>query len=176
MVKLSILIWLVSSVFILHDFEEIIVIEKWLRKNEKDLLNVIPERFHSYFYKVFPRNTAGFAVAVLLEYIEIMALTLIAASGTGNAWNFLGVLAVVSILFLHCFTHIGQAILLKRYTPGVLTAIILLIPFSLYFYHYFLSKQIINWIMIWISLPIGVILVAILNQLGLILGKRLENE
>jgi hypothetical protein len=170
------LIWLVPSVFILHDFEEIIVMENWLKKNEKDLLTKIPSRFHGYFHKVFPTSTAGFSVAVLVEYVGILVATIIAVTGKEPHWRLIGTLAVVTILFLHCFTHIAQAVYLKRYTPGVFTAIVVLVPFSLYFYNYFLSKQLITWNMIWVSIPLGMILVAILNQFGLFCGKRLVEK
>jgi len=168
------LIWLVSSVFIIHDFEEIIVIERWLQKNEKELLTKIPKTFHSYFQKIFPKHTAGFALAVLVEYIVILLFTIIAIFVKQNYWSVIGILSIVTLLFLHCFTHISQSIILKRYTPGVFTAIVLLIPFSLYFYYVDLTHQMINWRMIWISLPIGVVIFVLFNQLGFFLGKKLE--
>jgi hypothetical protein len=173
---MNFLIWLVPSVFIIHDFEEIIMVENWLKNNEKDVLMIIPARFHDYFAKVFPKNTAGFSVAVLVEYIGILAATIVAVTGNGNPMKLIGTLAVVTILFLHCFTHIVQSVILKRYTPGVITAIVLLVPFSVYFYHYFLSKQFITWNMIWLSIPLGIILVVVLNQSGLLLGKRLVKQ
>ena len=168
------LIWLVSCVFIIHDFEEIVVMERWLQKNEKDVLTKLPLKFHSYFQKLFPKHTAGFALAVLVEYIVIMICTFIAIFEKQHEWAVIGVLSIVSILFLHCFTNIGQSIMLKSYTPGVFTAIILLIPFSLYFYHYVLTHQMIDWRMIWFSVPIGIIILVTFNQLGLFLGKKLE--
>jgi len=167
------LIWLVSCVFIIHDFEEIIVMERWLQKNEKDLLTKIPLKFHSYFQKFFPKNTAGFALGVLVEYVVIMICTFNAIFDRQHEWAVIGVLSIVSILFLHCFTHIGQSIMLKRYTPGVFTASILLIPFSLYFYYFGLTYQIIDWRMISLSVPIGIMIFILFNQIGLFLGKKL---
>ncbi|MFD2617844.1 HXXEE domain-containing protein [Terrilactibacillus laevilacticus] len=172
----SSLIWLVLSVFIIHDFEEIIVVEKWLNKNEKRILSVLPKRFHGYFNRVFPRHTAGFSVAVLVEYIGILFMVFLALWGQEYEWSIVGILSVVSILFLHSFTHLAQAIVLKGYTPGVLTAIILLIPFCIYFFSYVLQMGLINWMMILISVPVGVVLTLFLNQLGLFLGKQLEKD
>ncbi|MBS4211795.1 HXXEE domain-containing protein [Neobacillus rhizophilus] len=171
---LTILIWAVASVFIIHDFEEIIVMEGWLKRNEKDILKVLPKRFHNYFIRVFPRHTAGFALAVLVEYIGILLTIILAMGGAAKHWTLIGILSVVSILFIHSFTHICQAIILRRYTPGVATAVILLIPFCLYFYQFALVIEAIDWPMIWISIPVGVILVVFFNQVGLIWGKRLE--
>jgi len=143
-------------------------------KKRKDVLTKLPLKFHSYFQKLFPKHTAGFALAVLVEYIVIMICTFIAIFEKQHEWAVIGVLSIVSILFLHCFTNIGQSIMLKSYTPGVFTAIILLIPFSLYFYHYVLTHQMIDWRMIWFSVPIGIIILVTFNQLGLFLGKKLE--
>lgn len=170
----SSLIWLVLSVFIIHDFEEIIVMERWISKNEGKLLNVLPQRFHGYFQRTFPRKTAGFAIAVLLEYFGILFTVFIALFGKQYEWSVVGILGIVSILFLHSFTHLTQSMILKIYTPGVLTAIVLLIPFCIYFYSYVLSKDITNWVMIWYSIPVGVLLALFFNQIGLLLGKKLE--
>lgn len=172
--KFHLLVWLVSSVFIIHDFEEIIVLEKWLIKNENELLMTIPMKFHNYFNKLFPKKTSSFACAVLVEYIGLLGCIFLSLFANYHEWSTIGILAVVSILFLHSFTHIGQMVLLKRYTPGVLTAIFVVIPFSVYFYEFVLSHDIVQWKLIWLSLPTGFVLVAFLNQLGLWLGKKIE--
>ncbi|WP_462409315.1 HXXEE domain-containing protein [Neobacillus sp. Marseille-QA0830] len=173
---ITVLIWLVASVFILHDFEEIITVEGWLKKNEKDVLKVVPKRFHPYINRVFPHGTAGFSVAVLVEYIGILQVTFLASYGHGEGWTFLGILSVVTILFIHSFTHIGQCLLFKKYTPGVVTSIILVIPFSIYFFHFLLSGHFIDWKMIWWSIPIGAVLMLLFNQVGLALGKAIETK
>ncbi|WP_052352788.1 HXXEE domain-containing protein [Neobacillus dielmonensis] len=171
---ITVLIWMVASIFILHDFEEIITVEGWLSKNKEDVFQIVPKRFHQYINQVLPRSTAGFSVAVLVEYIGIVIVTFLAIFGQGEDWTLLGILSVVTILFIHSFTHIGQFLYFKRYTPGVVTSIILVIPFSIYFFYYTLSRDFIDWAMIWWSFPIGFVLMLILNQVGLALGKIIE--
>ncbi|WP_251549200.1 HXXEE domain-containing protein [Neobacillus muris] len=173
---ITVLIWMVASIFILHDFEEIITVESWFKKNEKELFHAVPKRFHSYINRIFPRHTAGFALAVLVEYIGILIVTFLAVFGLRENWTLLGILSVVTILFLHSFSHIGQCLFFKRYTPGVVTSIFLVIPFSVYFFHFTLSEEFIDWRMIWWSIPMGVILVFVFNQAGLALGKKLETK
>ncbi|MGE8207805.1 HXXEE domain-containing protein [Heyndrickxia sp. NPDC080065] len=53
-------------------------------------------------------------------------------------------LILLAIFFLHAFTHLGQAIYLKSYTPGVMTSIILILPYSFYTYYRLLSSDIIT--------------------------------
>lgn len=172
--KFHLLVWLVSSVFIIHDFEEIIVVEKWLLKNEKELLMTIPIKFHNYFNRIFPKKSSVFACAVLVEYIGLLGCIFLSIFNHYHEWSIIGILGVVSILFLHSFTHIGQMVVLKRYTPGVWTAIFVVIPFSVYFYDFVLPHDIVHWKLIGLSIPAGFVLVPCLNQFGLWLGKKIE--
>ncbi|QPA32310.1 HXXEE domain-containing protein [Thermaerobacillus caldiproteolyticus] len=51
---------------------------------------------------------------------------------------------LLAIFFAHVFTHIGQTFYLKKYTPGVITSIILVLPYSLYAYYRLLKEQVIS--------------------------------
>lgn len=42
------------------------------------------------------------------------------------------------------FTHLGQAFYLRKYTPGVITSIILVLPYSSYTYYRLLKEQVIS--------------------------------
>ena len=50
-------------------------------------------------------------------------------------------LSIVSILFVNSYFHIKGAIILKKYSPGVITSIIIYIPLTIYGYWYFLSTN-----------------------------------
>ncbi|KQL52426.1 hypothetical protein AN964_01955 [Heyndrickxia shackletonii] len=155
------LVWLFPIIFAIHDFEEIIVVEKWIAKNKQDLVHKLPKRAKNFFEKNFAMKTDQFSIVVFAEFIIISLATLfVFLNGfTGfYKWFYLGLFAV---LFLHSFTHIGQAILLRRYTPGVITSIFFLIPYGLWFYKVVLQKNMISYSDIWISIPVGVILFAL---------------
>ena len=38
------LIWLFPIMFVLHDFEEIIMVEKWLKRNSTVMYDILPKR------------------------------------------------------------------------------------------------------------------------------------
>ena len=50
-------------------------------------------------------------------------------------------LSIVSILFVNSYFHIKGVIILKRYSPGVITSIFIYIPLTVYGYWYFLSTN-----------------------------------
>ncbi|MBS4174606.1 HXXEE domain-containing protein [Bacillus sp. FJAT-49736] len=156
------LVWLFPIIFAIHDFEEIIVVEKWITKNKQNLVQKLPQRAKSFFEKNFAMKTYQFSIVVYVEFVIISFATVIVYLNGFfgiSKWLYLGLFAV---LFLHSFTHIGQAILLKRYTPGVLTSIFLLIPYGLWFYYVLLQKNLISLQDIGISIPVGVILFTLL--------------
>ena len=53
-------------------------------------------------------------------------------------------LAFLALFFIHVFAHTGHAIYLKRYTPGVITSIILVLPYCLYTYYRLLEGSLIT--------------------------------
>lgn len=160
--KLTVLlIWLFPIIFAVHDFEEIIVVEKWIATNKQDLKNKLPKRAAHFFENNFAMKTHQFSIVVYVEFIIISCATLLVyLNGFIGLykWLYLGLFAV---LFLHSFTHIGQAILLNRYTPGVLTSVLLLIPYGIWFYYVLLQKNIIDYSAILISVPVGIFIFAL---------------
>ncbi|MEN1968904.1 HXXEE domain-containing protein [Lentibacillus sp. N15] len=60
---------------------------------------------------------------------------------------------MIMIFFLHVFTHVGQSILLRSITPGVITSIVFVLPYSIILLHSLFKHQIINWNTIYTSMP-----------------------
>jgi hypothetical protein len=50
-------------------------------------------------------------------------------------------LSIASILFVNSYFHIKGVIILKKYSPGVITSIIIYVPLTIYGYWYFLSTN-----------------------------------
>ena len=65
------LIWLFPILFIIHDFEEIIMIEKWLHHNRHKLYERLPQKIADKVVKQFSMTTAQFAVAVLFIFLFV---------------------------------------------------------------------------------------------------------
>lgn len=63
------LVWLFPIIFAIHDFEEIIVVEKWIAKNKPDFVHKLPKRAKSFFEKHFAMKTDQFSIVVFVEFI-----------------------------------------------------------------------------------------------------------
>lgn len=152
------LIWLFLAAFMLHDFEEIIRIEPWYRRNYDRIICRVPlnlqQRVHS-----FSRVTSSqFALAVCIEFIVFVPFTFLAAE-RGNYLFFLGFNAV---LFFHVFMHIGQALYMKMVVPGVVTAVMITLPYSIYLFYRLLNENLVTVTDILKSLPVGLLLIPII--------------
>ncbi|EIJ82021.1 hypothetical protein PB1_03750 [Bacillus methanolicus PB1] len=132
--------WLFPILFMFHDFEEILTVEKWTKQNKEQVLAVLPQSVRKYFYSSFKMTTLQFAQDVFWVFLSITAGTILAV-----IFSFYYIFLVfLAIFFAHVFTHIGQAIYLKKYTPGVITSILLVLPYSLYAYYRLLIEQVIS--------------------------------
>ena len=112
------MIWLFPILFILHDFEEILMITAWQEKN-KQYIASRPGKFIPYNFK---GSTSSIAFGVAIEFLIISALTII--SYLSN--SFIGWFGLFTAFVIHLVLHIIMCINFKRYVPGVLTSILFL--------------------------------------------------
>jgi hypothetical protein len=164
-VSIPTLLWLFPIVFMLHDFEEIIFIEAWTRKNSVAVLDRVPARFRRIFQRVTDMTSAQFAVAVMLEFIVFIPITY-AAAEKGIYYLFLSCNA---ILLLHALTHVGQSVILGRYTPGVVTVVTIVPVYTLYLFDRMMDEGLIRFADILWSIPAGLLVVPLVlfgHQLG----------
>ncbi len=111
-------VWLLPIVFMLHDFEEILLMKPWLHKNGDVLKKRFP-RFAPMIAHQQGLSTAAFALAVAEEFIIISAVTALAYMFSSYAAWF----AVLMAFALHLIMHIGQSLMIKGYVPAVATAL-----------------------------------------------------
>ncbi|SOB89863.1 uncharacterized protein with HXXEE motif [Ureibacillus xyleni] len=152
--EIETLIWLFVIAFIFHDFEEIIMVERWMQNNSSKIYKVLPKHQADQVMKQFSMTTAQFAVAVLVMFLFVSSSTFIAIQ-FNNLYMFI---IITLVFFLHSFTHIGQAIIFRSITPGVITSIVILIPYSIILYHSLLSNNIIDWKTIFLCLPFTILI------------------
>ena len=133
-------LWLFPILFMFHDFEEILTVEKWTKQNKEQVLAVLPKSIRKYFYSSFQMTTVQFANDVFWIFLTITTATCLAV-----IFSFYYIfLMLLFIFFAHVFTHLGQAFYLRKYTPGVITSIILVLPYSSYTYYRLLKEQVIS--------------------------------
>ncbi|OAB45532.1 hypothetical protein PGLA_03185 [Paenibacillus glacialis] len=163
----STLVWLFIVAFMLHDLEEIIWVEVWIKKNRNHVIRVVPTRLKKQLEKMFNITSGQFAFAVLLEFIIFIPFTFLAAE-QGKFFIFL---SFNTLFLIHVFTHVGQSIYLKMYTPGVVSAVIITLPYSLYLFYRLISEGLVTWGEVLLSIPVGLMLLPIV-LLGHELGRR----
>ena len=122
----TILYILLILAFIVHDGEEIAVVHKWVMTHGNDLCEKLPmlRRVFNYFRKL---NTKAFAIAAFEELIVLIGISAYAYIGGPYAielWS-----AAFMVFSLHLIVHIGQAIVVRGYVPGLVTSVLLL-PFA----------------------------------------------
>lgn len=167
------LIWLFPILFVLHDFEEIIMIEKWMVKKSDVIYERLPRIIADRVIKQFSMSTAQFTVAVLVIFLFVGSSTFMANQYIiqGSLANIYPFTIITLTFFLHAFTHIGQSIFLRSITPGSLTSMTIIIPYSLALYNALLINEVLTWKVIFVCLPF-VFLVIPLALLAHWIGRK----
>ncbi|WP_334075855.1 MULTISPECIES: HXXEE domain-containing protein [Paenibacillus] len=139
-IQLVSLFWLFPVTFLFHDFEELLTVEKWATRHRDHLDDTLPDFFKKILGSSLRMNTLHFAKDVFAVYTIIVV-----ATGLAVFFHvYLLFLAALHLYFLHVFTHVGQALYLKKYTPGVITAVFPVLPYSLYAYYRLLSEGVVG--------------------------------
>lgn len=112
--------WLLPVMFMLHDFEEIILMRPWGLRFSAILNDRLPAPIRRMSNATLNLSTPAFAFAVMLIYILFAAVTLLCVEF--NLYNFWT--AILIIYFVHLLLHIGQAIYLRNYVPAVITSVL----------------------------------------------------
>ncbi len=128
-ISLPVVIWAFPVVFLIHDLEEVFTAERFWAANRGRLPLV------TRFTTRIEVTTRMFAVAVAILFVVVLAATF-AASGTLRRGVAIDIFAIaVVLLLLNVFTHAGQSVLLRIYSPGVISAILVVLPYTLYTLH-----------------------------------------
>lgn len=119
---INIIIWVFPMLFIFHDFEEIIFMQSWIKKNRDYLSARFPKLSKSILPHFDNITTSSFAMGVAEEFILISIITVISyVENWYNLWAGLFI-AFTLHLVVHCF----QTLIVKRYVPAIVTSIICL--------------------------------------------------
>lgn len=128
MTDLQWLMILLPIVFMIHDFEEIVMFEMWLYKNRGDLQRRFP-KLEKFLTRngFFAYSTADFAVAVAFEFVLLSAVCYLSVGMENYGWWFAAFMA----FFVHLWVHIVQWLVYGRYIPMIITTFLAL-PYCFY--------------------------------------------
>ena len=149
MEKYSLIIWLLTIVFMIHDFEEIIFFKPWINRNKDYLTKKFPKISKRFLPRMENLSTSAFTLAVAEEFLLLSLITV----GSVLFDNYLLWLAAFMGFFVHLLVHLGQWIILKRYIPAIYTTLLALI-YCVYalceiiFNNVFLISEIVLWTII----------------------------
>ena len=109
-------------VFLVHDAEEILTVEPWLRTHRGELPAVVQP-----FAAV---TTAQFALAVGMLFVGFLAVAAHGARQARRGRASVPFLLVAGALVANGLTHLAQAAYFRGYSPGVVTALVLVLPYG----------------------------------------------
>jgi hypothetical protein len=116
--QLESLLWLLPVLFMLHDFEEIIMLRPWLTREAGHLA----QRFPFLAARALPHlqrlSTSAFAVAVAEEFVLLSFLTWLVVE---RAWYALWA-GVTLAFFIHLVVHAAQFVVYGRYVPAIVSS------------------------------------------------------
>lgn len=117
--RLALWVWALPLVFLLHDGEEILTMLPFLRTQA--------QRLPAPVRAVAATSTAQFGLSVLIIFSLILLFCFLAwrAKYVGQPMKFFVLLTAT--LFGNGWLHLGQSAFLGLYTPGVLTAPLLML-------------------------------------------------
>lgn len=155
------LLWLVPVFFALHNLEEAPLMEQW----SKRLPLKLPVSY----------TTRQFVVAVIILTFGGFLITYYSVGVLHNATGYLLVLGIQATLFFNAFIpHIGSTIRFRLYSPGVVTATLITVPFSIYLCQRALVENMITWKQVWMLLAIAPFAMVILAYIALQAGKAFD--
>ncbi len=119
------LLWLVPALFAVHNLEEGLLMKRYLPAARAAMPERLKRLIGIYSYRQF---------VALLVFITALAF-LIALSGDPAAPESAAgyaLLAIQATMLLNVASHVGAAVLMRGYSPGLVTAVLVNLPFSLW--------------------------------------------
>ena len=162
------LLCLFPIAFMLHDFEEIIVLPKWMARNA----NILRTRFpflKKQIAQLQGLSMPGFVIAVAEEFIIISGVSVYAVL----TQHYFLWMALFLAFGIHLLIHILQFIILKRYIPAIVTSFLCL-PYAVYVCSVFYSEEIFTLIEFVFAGVVGLVAMVLNLQLAHVLGRKLD--
>jgi hypothetical protein len=119
------LAWSFPLVFLVHDAEEVLTAEVWARRHAR-----LVDRAPAVLAPLVRVTTGQMAVAVAFLFGGVCAVAALAARATGAGPRVTIFATALAALFINGLTHVAQALALRGYVPGLVTAVVLVLPYT----------------------------------------------
>ncbi len=154
------LLWLVPVFFLLHNIEEAPFMEGWSKR--------LPLKIHPIV------SIRQFVIAVSFLTLSGFLVTYLALEWLPNSIGFLIVLGMQSVLAFNAFVpHLVSTLRFRMYSPGLVIAMLITVPFSFYLIQRALNEHYLSWPQFWILLGISPFAMVLFAYLALMIGKAL---
>ncbi|WMI80252.1 HXXEE domain-containing protein [Anaerotignum sp. MB30-C6] len=162
------MVWLFPILFIFHDFEEIIFMQPWLRRNRSYLCKRFPTLSKRLLVHFDHITTSSFAFGVAEEFILISIITIVSYM-TNRYILWAGFFIAFTLhLVIHCF----QALMVRKYVPAIITSMICL-PICLNIIKYIVKSFQLNTIVLYSILAFIIMVVnLILIHKGMVMFSK----
>jgi hypothetical protein len=152
------LLWGVPILLAIHNLEEAPFMAKWSRELSLPIHPVV--------------STRQFVVAISLLTIAGCALTYLGIHLIAQPIGFLLILGVQMIMLVNAIApHLIATLRFRKYSPGVITGLLLNVPFSLYLFQRALQEGLLTWQLVWILMAIAPFATIVLALISLQFGK-----
>jgi hypothetical protein len=163
------LLWLVPILITFHNLEEAVFMPSVLARRN----SAVPNLLHG----LLPPITYGqFLVALLIMTAFPYLIAWFATRERERVGP--GLLLLVSIqvmMLVNVFAHAGMAMLIGGYAPGIVTAIAVNLPFSIYLLRHAVRERWVSGRAMALIVPIGLVLHGIGLPMIIILSGRMVN-
>lgn len=154
--KVETILWSLPVAFMLHDFEEIIMMKPWLAKNADELQTRFPDLARRLLPHFENLSTSAFALGVAEEFLLLSALTYLAVE-----FEFYALWAgVLLAFFFHLIAHLVQFALYRRYVPVIVTSLVSA-PYCLFALYLLNSHGVLEWPNVALWTIVATVIVAI---------------
>ncbi len=152
------LLWGVPILLAIHNLEEAPFMEKWSKE--------LPLPIHPIV------STRQFVAAVTLLTIAGFAATYFGSTTSNRPTGISIILGIQMVMLVNAIApHLVTTLRFRKYSPGVITALLLNIPFSMYLFQRAMLEGYMWWNLFWILLAITPFATVALVLISLQFGK-----
>ena len=132
-------IWLLPTIFMFHDMEEIVGIKKWISRHYDEVTARFPaaDKILAPYKGI---STARFAAAVYEELIIFIVICMMADATDIPFFDGMWLGAFVGFA-AHLVVHLAQAVAVRGYVPALITSLISLPPSAYIIYRSWLGME-----------------------------------